>query len=66
MTISVSRFRRDVTLALANWRDGTETVGTVVDYIEGFISCKVDEILQAREDNRRAHDSDDPSFTTGD
>lgn len=40
--------------ALTDWKDAGMDVRVLADYIEGFISAKVYEILQAREDNARA------------
>lgn len=40
--------------ALLEWRDSGAPVDDIADCIEGLIAVKVDEILQAREDNRHA------------
>lgn len=49
--------RRELHSALTEWKDAGMDVRVLADYIEGFISVKVHEILQAREDNARAGDS---------
>jgi hypothetical protein len=46
--------RRDLQRALSEWRDAGGPVEIVTDYIEGMISGKVWEILEARERNRLA------------
>jgi len=38
--------------ALLEWRDSGAPVDDIADCIEGLIAVKVDEILQAREDNK--------------
>lgn len=46
--------RFDLQHALLEWRDSGAPVDDIADCIEGLIAVKVDEILQAREDNRHA------------
>lgn len=46
--------RRELHSAMTEWKDAGMDVRVLADYIEGFISAKVHEILQAREDNARA------------
>jgi len=46
--------RAELQHALLEWKDAGAPVSDVTDYIEGLISAKVDEILQARADNARA------------
>lgn len=54
MANPVREFRMTLASALTDWRDAGGRVEDVTDLIEGLISVKVDEILQAREDNARA------------
>lgn len=44
--------RLELQYALLEWRDSGAPVDDIADCIEGLIAVKVDEILQAREDNR--------------
>lgn len=44
--------RLELQYALLGWRDSGAPVDDIADCIEGLIAVKVDEILQAREDNR--------------
>lgn len=48
----VRDFRMQLAQALIEWRDAGGRVEDVADLVEGLISVKVDEILQAREDIR--------------
>lgn len=48
------RIRRELARALDEWAQAGGDVEPAIDHIEGLISAKVDEILQAREDNARA------------
>lgn len=49
------QFTRDKLVdALREWRDAGMSAHVMVDYLEGFISSKVDEMLQAKADNARA------------
>ena len=50
----VREFRMQLAKELVEWRDYGGPVEDVTDLIEGLISVKVDEILQAREDNARS------------
>lgn len=52
--MSIGKMRSELQHALLEWRDAGGPVSDVTDYIEGLISAKVDEILQAREDNKGA------------
>lgn len=49
--MSMPQTRRDLQRALLEWRDAGGPVEVVTDYIEGMISGKVHEILEARAAN---------------
>lgn len=49
--MSLPKIRRELVEALVSFKHSQTDASDLVDYIEGFISAKVDEILQAREDN---------------
>jgi len=55
--VSISQTRIKLQRALLEWRDAGGHVEDVTDYIEGLISAKVDEILEARAANASAHTS---------
>jgi len=48
--MSISKARNALEHALLEWKDAGGSVQEVTDYIEGLISAKVDEILQAKAD----------------
>lgn len=52
--MSIAYTRREVVAALTEFRDAGMSAKALADYLEGFISAKVDEILHARADNARA------------
>lgn len=51
--MSTREARFELHHALTEWRDAGGPVEDIADCIEGLISAKVDEILQARADNAR-------------
>ena len=55
--MSISHIRSKLQRALLEWRDAGGHIEDVIDYIEGLISAKVDEILEGRAANASARTS---------